>query len=315
MDAAADQMTTTELANAVRSALADTYARPIAVERDGTVAVLAGKPLEHARAALAEHASRIVELDLATLPWSAVPAGGLRLWRQHGRADADGELVTEVEAGDPPLQLVVEDGGWRLVRLADGAQGWIDPGAAPASLEEASPPEPSLRETSRVDVDEFLEIALSFTDVPYVWGGTTDDGVDCSGLVQRAAWRAGRCWLPRHSRALLRIGARVAPSGVRRGDVLVLQRDPRTYEAEQRAQLEALAAEEARAGSVPAHGPAIHPMHVAIALSPDEVLHASRDSMRVTREPLDSLRTRYRILGVRRLGSAAQGAPSEGEPA
>ena len=113
---------------------------------------------------------------------------------------------------------------------------------------------------------------------------------------------SGRPWLPRHSRALLNVGSRVAPSKGQRGDVLVLQRDPKTYEAEQRAQLEALAAEEQRTGSVPAHGPAIHPMHVAIALSEDEVLHASRDAMRVAREPLASLRQRYRVLGVRRLG-------------
>jgi hypothetical protein len=46
-------------------------------------------------------------------------------------------------------------------------------------------------------------------------------------------------------------------------------------------------------------------MHVAIALSADEVLHASRDAMRVVTEPLASLRERYRILGVRRLGAAA----------
>jgi hypothetical protein len=87
--------------------------------------------------------------------------------------------------------------------------------------------------------------------------------------------------------------------------VLVLQRDPKTYDAERRAQLEALAEQEQRTGAVPAHGPAIHPMHVAIALSSDEVLHASRDSMRVTREPLESLRARYRVLGVRRLGVGA----------
>jgi len=301
MDSQTTQPTVREVADRVRAALAATYALPIVVEQGADVAVLAGKPLELARQELPAMAERIIELDVATLPWHAVPASGLVLWRQHGRAGAHGEVVTELEAGDPPVQVVMAAGdGWTLLRLADGAQGWIDGGAGP--LEVAPPPAADLHDVAQVDVDRFVEVARSFEDVPYVWGGTTDAGVDCSGLVQRAAWRAGGCWLPRHSRALLRAGQRVAPSRVERGDVLVLQRDPATYEAEQRAQLEALAESEQRTGAVPAHGPAIHPMHVAIALGPDQVLHASRDAMRVTVEPLAALRERYRVLGVRRLG-------------
>jgi hypothetical protein len=55
---------------------------------------------------------------------------------------------------------------------------------------------------------------------------------------------------------------------------------------------------------------------VAIALSADEVLHASRDAMRVVREPLARLRERYRVLGVRRLGPADDSSsPSSKDPA
>jgi cell wall-associated NlpC family hydrolase len=300
-----------ELAIAVRAALTGTYARPIVVELEDGVAVLGGKPLELARGALlathgADTAERVIALDIAELPWHAVPAEGLTLWRQHGKAGADGEVVTQLEAGDPPIQVIVEDEGWLLLRLADGAQGWIEGGRD--ELEPADAPRDDLADASRVDVDAFVDAVLSFTGAPYVWGGTTDDGVDCSGLVQRAAWRAGGCWLPRHSRALLKVGSRVAPSAISRGDVLVLQRDPTTYDAERLAQLEALAAQEQATGKVPAHGPAIHPMHVAVALASDEVIHASRDTMRVAREPLESLRGRYRVLGVRRLGPAKERA-------
>jgi cell wall-associated NlpC family hydrolase len=295
-----------ELASAVRDALATSYALPIVVVQPehGQVAVVGAKPLQLVREALSgEDSARVVELDVAALAWHEVPAGGLRLWRQHGRSGSDGELVTELAAGDPPVQIVTTEQRWRLARAVDGAQGWID--SATGALRAASSPDEQLEDGTSIDVDAFVEAALALQDVPYVWGGTTAAGVDCSGLVQRAAWTAGRCWLPRHSRALLRAGARVKPSAIGRGDVLVLQRDPRTYEVEQRAQLEAQAVRERETGAVPSHGPAIHPMHVAIALSADEVLHASRDTMRVVIEPLASLRERYRILGVRRLGAAA----------
>lgn len=302
-----DRLDQRALGEAVRTALATCYALPIVLDAPrGAVAVVGAKPLQLARAAItASHgaaaAARVVELDGSTLPWHAVPILGLRLWRQHGRDGAEGELVTELEHGDPPVQIVTDHEGWQLLRLADGAQGWI----RVLAFEPAPAPEAVLRDPARVDVERFVRHAVSMLDAPYVWGGTTAAGVDCSGIVQRAAWHAGGCWLPRHSRALVRAGARVAPSAIQRGDVLVLQRDASTYEAERRAQLEALAAEERRTGRVPTHGPAVHPMHVAIALSPDEVLHASRDAMRVVREPLAALRERYRVLGVRRLGGVA----------
>lgn len=299
--------TVSSLAAAVRSALAEAYARPLVIEHADGVVVLAGRPLELARAAVedafgGEAARQIVALDVAALSWSGVPAAGLRLWRQHGLSGVKGELVTELEADDPPVQVVVEDDGWQLVRLLDGARGWIEA----QELAPDDPPPSDVADARRIDVDGFVASLLGFEGVPYVWGGATAAGVDCSGIVQRAAWRSGRVWLPRHSRALLRAGARVAPAAAERGDVLVLQRDPRTVNAERAAQLQARAQEERRTGRVPAHGPAVHPMHVAVALSHDEVLHASRDAMRVVREPLESLRARYRVLGVRRFGDGQE---------
>ena len=297
------------LAALVREALAGTYARPLVIEQDdATIAVLDGKPLKLARAAVIDQlgepsAQRVIALDTDRLAWHAVPAGGLRLWRQHARSGADGELVTELAAGDPPVQLMTTEDGWQLVRALDGAQGWVAEGELGSELAASDAPQPArLTSTDAVDARQFVAELERLLDVPYVWGGTTDAGVDCSGIVQRAAWRAGGAWLPRHSRALLRAGARVAPSAAEPGDIYVLQRDPKTYDAERQAGLEAEAAAQRASGRVPATGPAVHPMHVAVSLGGGTVIHASRDAHRVVREPLSSLLERYRVLGVRRLG-------------
>jgi hypothetical protein len=308
-----------ELADVVRAALAERYEHPIVVLREdsGSVAVLDGRPLQLAREAAGDDADRVVDLARDVRAHLQVPQGGLRLWRQHGRDGAGGELVTDLLAEDLPVALLVEQDGWLLVDTFNGARGWIAPDDA-AALRPAVPDlGPNALTGAALDRESLVQAALALEGVPYAWGGTTDTGVDCSGLVVRAAWRArGRCVVPRHSRAMLKAGARVAPSAVRRGDVLVLQRDPGTYAQEERAQLEALAAREQATGAVPSHGPAIHPMHVAIALSADEVLHASRDAMRVVREPLARLRERYRVLGVRRLGPADDSSsPSSKDPA
>lgn len=39
--------------------------------------------------------------------------------------------------------------------------------------------------------DDFVAIAEMFAGVPYLWGGRSADGIDCSGLVQMALERAG----------------------------------------------------------------------------------------------------------------------------
>ena len=38
---------------------------------------------------------------------------------------------------------------------------------------------------------DFVDVALGFSGTPYLWGGRTSLGVDCSGLVQLAREAAG----------------------------------------------------------------------------------------------------------------------------
>jgi len=57
---------------------------------------------------------------------------------------------------------------------------------------------------------DLLTIARHLVGIPYLWGGTSTFGFDCSGLVQRLFHFVFNFWLPRDSRDQGRVGDAVA---------------------------------------------------------------------------------------------------------
>ena len=121
---------------------------------------------------------------------------------------------------------------------------------------------------------DFVAVAEGFLGAPYVWGGKTRAGVDCSGLLQLAIQASGRpC--PRDSdMQLAEIGDTTVVghdlSGLARGDLV------------------------------------FWPGHVGIMLDPDRLLHANAHHMAVAVEPLRVAaeriaRTGQAIAAVKRL--------------
>lgn len=103
--------------------------------------------------------------------------------------------VTDLVIGTPLAVTGAGPRGWQAVELADGRKGFV----RSAHVEKA----PGARALSR---DRLTATGLRFLGIPYLWGGSTPKGFDCSGLVQRI-YRLHGVILPRDSDQQSRFGA------------------------------------------------------------------------------------------------------------
>jgi cell wall-associated NlpC family hydrolase len=101
---------------------------------------------------------------------------------------------------------------------------------------------------------DYVAVAETLERTPYLWGGASAFGIDCSGLVQLSMRMAGRAVLRDTDMQAASIGDPVLPgpnlSGLRRGDLVFWEG------------------------------------HVAIMVDADGIVHANGHAMAVSREPL-----------------------------
>jgi cell wall-associated NlpC family hydrolase len=92
-------------------------------------------------------------------------------------------LATRLEvSGDAPRE------GWLAVVLPSGDTAYLQKG----DVKDVDPAAPRPRGTS----EEIVATARRYAGVPYLWGGMTAHGIDCSGLASRA-YHANGVVLPR----------------------------------------------------------------------------------------------------------------------
>ncbi len=107
------------------------------------------------------------------------------------------QLASELLEEDGPVELLEEYAGRRLVRAPDATLGWTTEKLGDeVRRHRLRPPR-----TPPGELDAWLRARLGR---PYVLGGTSDEGFDCSGLVRRAYSAMHGVVLPRHSRDQLR---------------------------------------------------------------------------------------------------------------
>jgi gamma-D-glutamyl-L-lysine dipeptidyl-peptidase len=96
--------------------------------------------------------------------------------------DDEAEQVSQVLPGEP---LTVEEtgNGWARVRTPYDYPGWLRADAL------GGEPDPSWLAPQAA---EPLEAARRLLGAPYLWGGMTEQGIDCSGLVHMSFRAAGR---------------------------------------------------------------------------------------------------------------------------
>ena len=107
--------------------------------------------------------------------------------------DAEAEQVTQLLPGEP-VEVLETAGDWVRV-LAPWQPSSLDPAGYPgwalgAHLGEVDRPvtQPARDAAGGAAL---VAVAVSYLDTPYLWGGLSLDGIDCSGLVHRVARAAG----------------------------------------------------------------------------------------------------------------------------
>lgn len=118
---------------------------------------------------------------------------------------------------------------------------------------------------------KFVNEILKFLDTPYRWGGSTERGVDCSGLVCALYKRCANIYLPHSTKEIYKFGTPVAKESLIFGDLLFFN---------------------TKSGYIP--------NHVGLYLAKDKFLHAST-TRGVTIDNFNKNPYKVQFIGIRRI--------------
>ena len=197
--------------------------------------------------------------------WGDVPLDGTDVRRGSGQGmDASEKTGREKKSSCR---------GFRYVSTVSGRSGWVQKSAL-MKLED-------WKASQRCTGDAVADEALRHLGIPYLWGGASPKGFDCSGLSSFCFRMNGRI-LPRNASAQARLGTAVDTTGIRAGNCSALRRGDLVFFGNP------------ETGKV---------SHVGIYIGEGRMVHASqlvRINSLIDSRP-DCYENMHRLLAVRRL--------------
>jgi len=170
-----------------------------------------------------------------------------------------------IVAQGTPLRVLAADGRWTQVQLPDGEAGWVT-----SNDLHAGPPLPAV-EPAAIHGADIVREAMRYLGTPYIWGGGSARGVDCSGFVYVVFSNRMPQLARLRSVDYFQMGVPVDRANLRPGDLVFFT----TY--------------------------APGPSHVGIYAGDGRFIQASSGARRVVITPLDDAYYAARYLGARRL--------------
>lgn len=132
----------------------------------------------------------------------------------RSKGSLSGSIITQLNK-NITVTVLDKQNGWYKIKLSDGREGWI----YGQYLAVRSTSNISRGEVDRSLVDRLIDYAKSFVGTPYVYGGSTPKGFDCSGFVYYVFKNFGFD-LPRTAKDQSTVGEYVSYGDLQPGDLV-----------------------------------------------------------------------------------------------
>ena len=122
---------------------------------------------------------------------------------------------------DPDNLLIRKSQRWTKVMLPSGKTGWVRTSQIKphTGFKSIAKGEGDAESISDKLMEKIIGSAMKLKGVPYLWGGMSPKGVDCSGLV-RWSYLMNGILLPRNASQIVHCGDEVALDQMQRGDLV-----------------------------------------------------------------------------------------------